>query len=95
MDEDKFCRLCGRNGSTDPLECHHIFGGPYRSKSEKYGLTVWLCGNECHRLGEYAAHVNPETRLQLRQYGQEKAMEDQGWSIQDFIKEFGKNYLEE
>lgn len=43
MDE-RVCWLCGRNGNGDPLECHHIFGGAMRKKSEKYGLKVYLCG---------------------------------------------------
>lgn len=40
------CWLCGRNGTAEPLDKHHIFGGAYRKKSEKYGLTVYLC-HEC------------------------------------------------
>ena len=47
----KRCFLCGKNGAADPLERHHIFGGPNRGKSEKYGLVVLLCGEECHRNG--------------------------------------------
>jgi hypothetical protein len=31
--------------------------------------------------------------LALHQYGQEKAMREQGWIVEDFIKVFGKNYL--
>ena len=51
MDE-RVCWLCGRNGNGDPLECHHIFGGAMRKKSEKYGLKVYLCGDRCHRNGD-------------------------------------------
>ena len=43
----RVCAICGRNGMGDPLEKHHIFGGAYRKKSEKYGLTVYLCGMRC------------------------------------------------
>ena len=88
------CWLCGRNGFTDPLEVHHLFGGARRQKSEKYGLLVDLCGNRCHRLGEFAAHNNAQTMQQLHEYGQKKAMEEQGWTIEEFRKEFGKNYLD-
>lgn len=43
------CWLCGRNGTAEPLDKHHIFGGAYRKKSEKYGLTVYLChGCDAH-----------------------------------------------
>lgn len=87
------CWLCGKNGSIDPLDRHHIFGGPNRDKSEKYGLVVDLCHHSCHIFGSEAAHRSQETRLLLRKYGQRKAMEEQGWTTEDFIREFGKNYL--
>lgn len=89
----KKCALCGRNGWGDPLERHHIFGGPYRKKSEKYKLVVYLCGNRCHRNGEKAAHRCKETQDLLRRAGQRKAMCEQGWTVEQFIEEFGKNYL--
>ena len=91
--EYRYCFLCGRNGSQDPLDRHHIFGAANRNKSEKYGLVVDLCHGRCHLWGENAAHRSQETRILLRQYGQQKAMEEQGWTIEDFISEFGKNYL--
>lgn len=87
------CFLCGRNGSGDPLERHHIFPGGLRKKSEKYGLVVYLCGERCHRNGKYAVHRNREAALLVKQYGQRKAMEEQGWTTEDFIREFGRNYL--
>ncbi len=89
------CWLCGRNGSADPLDRHHIFGGPYREKSEKYGLVVDLCHDGCHIFGPYAAHRNAGTRLALRRWAQMKAMNENNWTTEDFIREFGKNYLEE
>lgn len=90
----EYCWRCGRNGATDPLDRHHIFGGAYRDKSEKYGLVVRLCHNRCHVFGKDAAHRNAETMQALHEYGQEKAMREQGWTTEDFIREFGKNYLE-
>ena len=93
--EEMKCWLCGRNGSQDPLDTHHIFSGPYRKKSDKYGLTVRLCHNSCHIFGPNAAHRNRDTQTALKQYGQRKAMEENNWTIPDFIREFGKNYLEE
>lgn len=85
------CFLCGR---TTNLDRHHIFGGPYRKKSEKYGLTVDLCHDTCHIFGPNSAHHNLETMLRIKRYGQKKAMKENGWSTEDFIREFGKNYLE-
>lgn len=90
---EKKCFLCGRNGTADPLDRHHVFGGPYRKKSEKYGLVVYLCHHDCHIFGKNAVHQNADTALYLHQWGQRKAMMEQGWSTYDFIREFGKNYL--
>lgn len=90
---EKQCFLCGRNGSADPLDRHHIFGGANRKKSEKYGLVVCLCHNDCHIFGKEAVHNNAENMLYVKQYGQRKAMQEQNWTTEDFIREFGKNYL--
>lgn len=87
------CFLCGKNGWSDKLDRHHIFNKHNRNKSEKYGLVVYLCHNECHIFGKNAVHNNRDVDLKLKQYGQQKAMEEQGWSKEDFIKIFGKNYI--
>ena len=92
MDEKK-CFICGRNGAEDPLDRHHIFGGAYRKKSEKYGLVVYLCHAKCHVFAPSAVHQNSRQMLRLKHYGQKKAMQEQGWSEEDFIREFGKSYI--
>lgn len=89
------CWLCGRNGAQDPLDTHHIFGGPLRDKSDRYGLTVTLCHNRCHIFGKDSAHQNRETAMKLRKYGQRKAMIENGWNERQFALEFGKNWLDE
>lgn len=89
------CWLCGRTGGGDPLDKHHIFGGTNRKKSEKYGLTVYLCHGRCHLYGERAAHNCRETMEELHRRGQEKAMREQGWTRDEFREVFGRNYLEE
>jgi hypothetical protein len=38
-------------------------------------------------------HQNKEMRLKLQALAQKKAMQEYGWSTEDFIKEFYKNYL--
>lgn len=90
---ERYCWLCGRNGSQDPLDRHHIFGGAYRAKSEKYGLVVDLCHDRCHIFGRYAVHQNGETAANLKAWGQRKAMQEQGWTEEQFIAEFGRSYL--
>lgn len=91
--KERQCFLCGANGSGDPLDRHHIFGAAYRKKSEKYGLVVDLCHHRCHIFGGYSVHNNAKTMLQLKRYGQLKAMREQGWTEDDFRREFGKSYL--
>lgn len=92
---EPLCHLCGANGALDKLDRHEIFGGPYREKSKRLGLWVLLCHNDCHIFGPLAAHNNASTALRLKQEAQRRAMEAYGWSIEDFIREFGKNYLED
>lgn len=90
--EMKECFLCHCNGSGDPLDAHHIYGGAYRKKSEKYGLVIPLCHYRCHTTGRFAAHNNSGTMLYLKHRGQQKVMEEQGWDTKRFIQEFGKDY---
>lgn len=89
MQEVRECIRCGRNNC---IEKHHIFGGSNRKKSEKYGLTVDLC-HWCHNEPPIGAHHNAAIMLKLHQEGQKKAMKENNWTTEDFIREFGKNYL--
>lgn len=92
--EHKTCFLCGRNGTGDPLERHHICGGCNRKKSEEDGLWVWLCGNRCHRNGKAAVHMDKVTMEAFHKIGQ-RAYETHIGSRENFMKRYGKNYLED
>lgn len=93
-DEYRTCFLCGRSETSfNRLEVHHIFQGSNRNKSEKYGLTVTLC-HSCHNEPPYGAHFNKQTAKYLHRYGQEKCMKEQNWTVEQFVAEFGKNYLD-
>lgn len=83
----KQCYVCG---TEEYLHRHHIFGGPNRRWSEKYGLTVWLCGRH-HNLSNEGVHFNRELDLHIKQAGQ-KAFE-RGHTREEFMQIFGKNYL--
>jgi len=88
------CFLCGRNGSADPLDKHHIFGKANRDKSEQDGLYVHLCHHDCHIFGENAAHRNAETMQYLHEVGEIMWLEqDPERTVEDFILRYGKNYL--
>ncbi len=92
QDKDS-CFLCGMNGHLEPLDKHHVFSGPYRKESEKYGMTVYLHHSKCHIFGKDSVHSNNEVRMQLCKYAQEKAMEHYGWTVEEFRAIFGRNYL--
>ena len=88
------CFLCG---CVLPMEQHHIFrcvGGASRAKSDRLGLTVDLC-HACHRTSQTSAHKDADTDRKLKRYGQMKCMVEQGWDVDTFIREFGRNYLNE
>lgn len=89
------CFLYGRNGSQDPLDRHHCFKGSLRKKSEQYGLVVDLCHHECHIFGENAVHNNIDKMREVQRWAQKKAMRENNWTVEDFIREFGRNYLED
>ena len=94
--EDETCFLCiylhfdyqRRRG----LEEHHIFGGPNRTLSEKFGLKVYLC-HEHHQNSPESVHNNkdPQYNLLLKQEGQKAFMKQ--YPDKDFVKVFGKSYL--
>lgn len=89
-----YCALCGKPGTyLDPLDKHHIFGGSNRRNSEKYGLVVPLHHKECHIFGKQAVHNCRETMDKLHQMGQKLAMEQQGWTVEEFREIFGRSYL--
>ena len=92
-DRDR-CFLCGRRGtSVDPLDEHHVFFGPSRKKSEKYGLKVYLHHNSCHIFGKEAVHNNAENCRIIQKIAQEVAMEYYGITVEEFIEIFGGNYV--
>lgn len=87
------CFICKQNPCGDSLDKHHVFGGVLRSKSERYGLTVYIHHNKCHIFGKNAVHRNAEINNKLKAYVQKKAMQHYEWSVDDFRKEFYKSYL--
>lgn len=84
------CFICKRYGQTEE---HHIFGGvANRKKAERDGLKVYLC-HWCHNEAPNGVHFNKDRNERLRQIGQKAWMEHYGKTIEDFIKEYGRNYL--
>jgi len=94
-DDYPTCFLCGRNGMTDPLERHHVFGGTggNKPKSEKYGAIVYLCKHRCHNGSKDSVHKNVQRMRELHQYWQRRLMVENNWTEDDFRAVFGVNYL--
>ena len=84
---EKECFFCK---SQVWLEDHHIFGGANRSRSEKYGLKVWLC-HYCHNEPPRGVHHNRTNMDKLRAIGQRAFQEK--YPDKDFVFEFGRNFL--
>ena len=71
---------------------HHIFGASNRKKSEQLGLYIFLTP-AMHNMSDYGVHFNKAFDTELKQIGQRAAMEHYDWSVEDFRREFGRNYL--
>lgn len=90
------CYLCG----APATETHHVFGGAMRKKSDKLGLTVRLC-HDCHNeppkegVHRGGVHFNKAKMDYLHRVGQRAAMRRYNWTVDEFRREFYKNYLEE
>lgn len=96
LQTEKKCFYCGDSRN---LESHHIFGGPDRKVSEKYGLKVWLC-NYHHTGSEFSVHHNRDFAQLLHEVGQRKWEHDrieEGLTPEEardrFRREFRKSYL--
>lgn len=86
-DMAKYCE-CGICGTGTWCEPHHVFGGTSRKISEKYGAVVYLC-RPCHD----QFHRHPSAFLWLREKTQARVMFEQGWTLDDWMEHFNKNYL--
>lgn len=76
------------------VHVHHIFNGSRKAASEKRGFLVPLHPT-LHLYGPDSVHQNPNKGLDLmlKQKCQRYYEEHYG-SREDFIKEFGKSYIE-
>ena len=86
-DDMEHCFLTG----MCPVERHHIFGGPNRERSEKYGFVVPLYPTK-HPNGVHAGRDAKEIDIQLKMMAQEYFEAHYG-TRDDFRRELGKSYL--
>jgi hypothetical protein len=82
--------------STERFEGSHrhevFFGTGNRQKSIELGLVVFLTP-AMHNMSNHGVHFNKAFDYELKQIGQRAAMDTYDWSIDDFRREFGRNYL--
>ena len=102
---DRECYLCReeaeRNGYYGELchtglhKHHFIYGrfGAFRKKAEHYGLWAYVCAERHHEHGPEAPHCNSKVDEHLKRVAQQALEEKYGH--ERWMKEFGRNYLEE
>lgn len=69
-----------------------FFGTADRKKSIKYGLYVFL-SHENHNMSNKGVHFCKEFNFELKRRSQEAAMKYYGWSLDDWMAIFHRNYL--
>lgn len=89
LQKEKECIVCGCHYN---LHTHEVFYGNNRRKSIKDGCCVYLCGWH-HNLSDEGVHFNHKLDLALKKNMQRRWMEYYEKDVDDFIKEYGRNYL--
>lgn len=81
---------CYYSHTTYNIEKHHIFNGPNRRLSEKWGCWVYL-RHDLHNEPPDGVHFNKENALKLKRDCQ-RAFEEK-YDHEKFMEIFGRNYL--
>lgn len=89
LQKDSRCYICGYYGHTHR---HEAFGAALRQKSKRLGLWMHLCPT-CHQNGRKAAHRDSDTAAWLKRKAQEAAMSRYRWDVEEFVRQFGRNWL--
>lgn len=82
------CYVCG----SPECQWHHIYGGSNRKWSDEFGYIVGLCRE--HHTGNTGVHFNKALDLELKQKAQRHYEQWYGYR-EEFIKIFGRNYLDD
>ena len=92
MRRKKSEKVCYITGEDYNLHRHHVFNGANKDLSEKYGLVIYLRA-DWHNLEKYSIHRDAALNRRIKAEVQQIAMEYYDWTVEDFIRIFGKNYL--
>lgn len=90
FDNQKRCYICLAKAN---IHKHHIYGAANRSNSEKWGEWVYLCAYH-HNGSDKGVHFNSSLNSYFKAEGQRK-FESRLGTREDFVKIFGRNYLED
>ena len=88
-DDLEHCIITGDNN----IAIHHVFNGPNRLLSEKYGFLVPL-RPDWHNMTSYSVHMDQQFDESMKRKAQRYYEEHYG-DRKDFIREFGKSYLDD
>ena len=91
LQSGRYCILT-LDDRTIYLDKHHVFGGSNRDRSERMGLWIYV-RKDLHNVSRESIHQNAELNRTIKKWAQRKCMEHYDMSIDDFIREFGKNYI--
>ena len=89
QDDTSRCFLCGKRNQK--LDRHEVFPGGLRTKCKNLGIWVCIC-KECHQ-GSEGVHRNRDKANYLKEVAQNRAMDYYGWAIDDWHRQFGKNFV--
>ena len=85
LQQDKSkCYFCDNKA----VDAHELIKGVNRKKCIKWGLVVYIC-RDCHRKTEEDSEFYQKTRKMAQEVWQSYYNK----TTEEFIKEFGKNYL--
>lgn len=88
LQAEKECWVCK---TTHDLHEHHVFEGTgNRPVSERWGLTVYLCGKH-HNLSNDGVHFDKDLDLRIKKFAQSEF--EKQYSHELFMREIGRNYL--
>ena len=91
INNNKVCYICG---TIYNLHLHHIIFGQNRKKADQDGLVVYLCRE--HHEGTNGVHGKNGHLLdiKLKQIAERHWLKHNNSTKEDFIKRYGKNYLD-
>lgn len=91
ISNERECFICK---TTLNLHRHHIyFGRANRSKSEEWGCWCYLCARH-HNMSDEGVHFNKILDTNLKTLCESLWLEHYNKTIPDFIRIFGRNYID-